>query len=194
MTDHWQEKKESLGEVLNGDRLVSAPYKLHFRVNTESQVACRKSLTMKEVSKFQTALLQDYYLEMFFDDLPTWAFFGKVDKGESGEYKYFLYTKIEFEILYKGDRVIKIASRCDMTNVTELTKDKVTKLELFYSVKWKETATPFERRMEGYSSTLLPRHMRTHKLGIINSSWTILILVGCLVALYVRVLRRDFNE
>ena len=106
-----------------------------------------------------------------------------------------LSSKIEFEIFYNGNRVIEISSRSDATNFTLLTEDKATKLELFYSVKWKETATPFERRMEKYSmASHLPHHVKIHKRGIINSSWTLLILVGCLAALYVRVLRRDFNE
>ncbi|XP_071929125.1 transmembrane 9 superfamily member 2-like isoform X4 [Coffea arabica] len=37
--DLWQEKEESLGEVLNGDRLVSAPYKLNFRYENDEELA-----------------------------------------------------------------------------------------------------------------------------------------------------------
>ncbi|TKY44867.1 Transmembrane 9 superfamily member 3 [Spatholobus suberectus] len=35
LPDDWKEKKEALGEVLNGDRLVSAPYKLEFQRDKE---------------------------------------------------------------------------------------------------------------------------------------------------------------
>ncbi|KAL9451886.1 hypothetical protein AB3S75_013462 [Citrus x aurantiifolia] len=44
-----KEKEEALGEVLNGDRLVSAPYKFNFRDDKESAVVCRKNLSKEEV-------------------------------------------------------------------------------------------------------------------------------------------------
>ncbi|KAK6125910.1 hypothetical protein DH2020_040347 [Rehmannia glutinosa] len=48
-----KDKSEALGEVLNGDRLVSAPYKLDFLVDKESEVICKKKLSKKEVGVFE---------------------------------------------------------------------------------------------------------------------------------------------
>ncbi|KAK4372777.1 hypothetical protein RND71_008161 [Anisodus tanguticus] len=78
---HVTEKKEALGEVMNGDRLVSAPYKLDF-------------------------ILQ------------------------------------HFEIFYNNDRV---------NALVDITEDKEVDVDFMYSVKWKETTTPFVKRMEKYS-------------------------------------------
>ncbi|CDY52038.1 BnaA08g31510D [Brassica napus] len=111
-----KEKKEALGEVLNGDRLVSAPYKLNFREEKDSEVYCKKKLSKEEVRKFRQAVEKDYYFQMYYDDLPIWGFIGKVDKeikSDPSEYKYFLYKHIEFEILYNNDRVIEISARMD---------------------------------------------------------------------------------
>ncbi|XP_027152936.1 transmembrane 9 superfamily member 2-like [Coffea eugenioides] len=194
-TDHWEEKKGTFGEVLNGDRLVSAPYKLDFRVDRESQVLCRKNLTREEVSQFRTVIAQDYYLQMYYDDLPMWAFIGKIANGSPNGSRYFIYTKVHFEIYYNGDHIIEINLRTDPSFKTDLTEDKVIEVEFLYSVKWKETTAPFEERTLKYThSAILPHHMSIHRSSISYSFWIVLILVGCLVALYVRVLRKDFNN
>ncbi|KAL3510301.1 hypothetical protein ACH5RR_029702 [Cinchona calisaya] len=192
--DHWEEKKETLGEMLNGDRLVSAPYKLDFRVDKESQV-CRKNFSREEVSQFRTVIAQDYYLQMYYDDLPVWAFIGKIDKNSPNEDRYFIFRVLQFDVFYNGDRVIEINLRTNPTFVNDLTEDKVIDMEFLYSVKWKETFTPFEERTLKYlQSSILPHHMSIHRFAMSNSIWTTLILACCLVALYVRVLRKDFNN
>ena len=41
------------------------------------------------------AVKEDYYFQMFYDDLPIWGFVGKmekVDKPHGSEYRYFLFT------------------------------------------------------------------------------------------------------
>ncbi|CAD6341335.1 unnamed protein product [Miscanthus lutarioriparius] len=68
-----REKSEALGEVLNGDRLVDAPYKLDFRFEVESKAVCSKKLTIEDVVKFRNAVAKDYYFQMYYDDLPLWG-------------------------------------------------------------------------------------------------------------------------
>nr|AAF63170.1 T5E21.15 [Arabidopsis thaliana] len=191
-----KEKKEALGEVLNGDRLVSAPYKLNFRDEKESEVYCNKKLSKEEVKQFRKAVEKDYYFQMYYDDLPIWGFIGKVDKdikSDPSEFKYFLYKHIQFEILYNKDRVIEISARMDPHSLVDLTEDKEVDAEFMYTVKWKETETPFEKRMEKYSmSSSLPHHLEIHWFSIINSCVTVLLLTGFLATILMRVLKNDF--
>lgn len=191
-----KEKREALGEVLNGDRLVSAPYKLNFRDEKDSAVACRKKLSEQDVAQFRSAVEKDFYFQMYYDDLPIWGFIGKVDKeGKThpSEYKYFLYKHIQFDILYNKDRVIEISARMDPHSLVDLTEDKEVDVEFMYSVKWKETDTPFEKRMEKYSlSSSLPHHLEIHWFSIINSCVTVLLLTGFLATILMRVLKNDF--
>ena len=50
-------------------------------------------------------------------------------------------------------------------------------MEFSYSVKWKETHIPFDRRMEKYSRySFLPQHLEIHWFSIINSCVTVLLL------------------
>ncbi|CAL5430355.1 unnamed protein product [Camellia sinensis] len=194
--DHMKEKKEALGEVLNGDRLVSAPYTLDFLVDKDSEVVCRKRLTKEEVSQFRTAVLKDYYFQMYYDDLPIWGFMGKVDRegrSDPNDYKYFLFKHIHFDILYNKDRVIEVNARMDPHSVVDLTEDKEVDVEFTYTVKWKETNIPFENRMEKFSQTSsLPHHLEIHWFSIVNSCVTVLLLTGFLATILMRVLKNDF--
>lgn len=105
------EKAEDLGEVLNGDRMVLSAYDLSFRVSREKETLCKKTLSSQEASKFREAVKNDYYFQMYYDDLPIWGFIGKADQepGAEGEvkaqgtFKYFLFTHIHFEIFFKGE-------------------------------------------------------------------------------------------
>ncbi|KAE8708045.1 Transmembrane 9 superfamily member 3 [Hibiscus syriacus] len=165
-----KEKKEALGEVLNGDRLVSAPYKLVFLTEKEAEIACKRKLTKKEVAKFRAAISKDYYFQMYYDDLPIWGFLGKIH--------------------YNKDRVIEVTVRSDPNALVDLTEDEPIDVDFMYTVKWKETNTPFENRMDKYSlSSSLPRHLEIHWFSIINSCVTVLLLTGFLATILCEFLR-----
>ena len=94
------EKNEALGEVLHEDRLVSAPYKLDFKKDKDTEVACKRKLSKDDVAHFRNAVQKDFYFQMYYDDLPMWGFIGKVEKEgkvDPSEYKYFLSKHIQFD-------------------------------------------------------------------------------------------------
>ncbi|CAL5427768.1 unnamed protein product [Camellia sinensis] len=166
--DHVKEKNKSLVEVLNGDRLVSAPYKIDFLFLSS---------------------------ELYYDDLPVWAFIGTVRRpslAETNDYKYFLFTDIEFEILYNKEHVIEINAPIHTNFVIDLTEDKEVDVEFRYTVKWIETNIPFKKRME--KCTMPPHRLMIHWFTLINSCLTVLIQLGCFVMFYVRVLKKDINK
>ena len=197
LADYVKEKKETLGEVLNGDCLVNAPYKLEFRIDKDSQVACRKNLTREEVIQFRTAIKRDYYFQMYYDDLPIWGFLGRIDRLGTAvpNDRFFLFMHVHFDIFFNKDRVIEVSSHVDYTHVVDLTEDRELLVEFIYNVNWKETKIPFEKRMEKYlQSSFLPHHLDIHWSAIMNSCITVLILTGCFVTFYMRVLKKDFME
>ncbi|XP_027078125.2 transmembrane 9 superfamily member 3-like [Coffea eugenioides] len=196
---HVKEKKEALGEVLNGDRLVSAPYKLEFLVDKDSELVCKKQLTMDEVAQFRKAVAKDYYFEMYYDDLPVWGFLGRVEKdgkSDPGEHKYYLFKHLHFDISYNKDHVIEIGARTERNDPNaqvDITEDKGVDVDFTYSVKWRDTDIPFEKRMDKYShSSSLPHHLEIHWFSIINSCVTVLLLTGFLATILMRVLKNDF--
>ncbi|KAE8705426.1 Transmembrane 9 superfamily member 2 [Hibiscus syriacus] len=118
---------------------------------------------------------KDYYFQMYHDDLPIWGFIGKVDKKG------------------KTDPIIEISASMDPHSLLDLTEDKEVEAEFMYSVKWKETDIPFEKRMDKYSmSSSLPHHLEIHWFSIINSCVTVLLLTGFLATILMRVLKNDF--
>lgn len=175
---------------------MSAPYKLDFLSEKDSELVCQKQLTTEEVIQFRKAVTKDYYFQMYYDDLPIWGFIGKVDKegkSDPSEYRYYLYKHIHFDILYNKDRVIEINVRTDPNSLVDLTEDKPVEAEFMYTVKWKETSIPFDKRMEKYSqSSSMPHHLEIHWFSIINSCVTVLLLTGFLATILMRVLKNDF--
>ncbi|CAA6667026.1 unnamed protein product [Spirodela intermedia] len=130
------EKRETLGEVLNGDRLVDAPYELRFRKDLQSKTICSRKLTKEEVAILRDAVKKEY---LKYDHPP--------------EFKYLLYTHIHFDVLYKGDQVIEINIQRDPEFSVDITEDKEMEVSFSYSATWKETDIPFGKRMEKYSMT-----------------------------------------
>ncbi|KAG0486753.1 hypothetical protein HPP92_008848 [Vanilla planifolia] len=192
---HVTDKKEALGEVLNGDRLVDAPYELNFGEEKKSRSFCKKTLSKDNVAKFRDAVSKEYYFQMFYDDLPFWGFIGKVDKEkfDPSERKYLLFKHIHFEILYNDDRVIEINVYSDPNLSVDITNDSEVDVDFSYSVAWKRTDIPFEKRMDKYSKiSSMPQHLEIHWFSIINSCVTVLLLTGFLASILMRVLKNDF--
>ena len=103
-------------------------------------------------------------VQMFYDDLPIWGFIGKVEKilraGEQPDLKLFLFTHIHFEVMYNGNRIVEINISANPDSTVDITEGEDIIVDFTYSVKWKETHTPYERRMDKYSKySFLPQHL-----------------------------------
>jgi len=191
-----EHKSEDLGEVLEGDRLVNTPYDVSFRVDKESEHLCSRELSKDDLIKFRTAVKEDYYFQMYYDDLPIWGFIGKIEKilrPGKPEWRYYIFTHIHFDISYNKERVIEINVSTDPMRTVDITDGENINVDFSFSVRWKETAIPFDRRMEKYSRySFLPQHLEIHWFSIINSCVTVLLLTGFLATILMRVLKNDF--
>lgn len=192
--DGPKDKIEALGELLEGDRLVSTPYKIKFARDVENVVLCSKTLTKEELNLFREAVKQDYYFQMYFDDLPVWGFIGKVEKlVKTGVRKYYLFTHFHFDLFYNQDKVIEINVSSDPMRTVDITTGDSLAVQFSFSVKWKETAITYDRRMDRYSRySFLPQHLEIHWFSIINSCVTVLLLTCFLATILLRVLKNDF--
>ena len=50
-------KPETLGEVVDGNRLIHTPYELNFRVERDHTVLCTKELSGKDLKRFRKVVL-----------------------------------------------------------------------------------------------------------------------------------------
>ena len=55
---------EDLGEVLEGDRLVSTPYEIKFQEDVQDEELCTKQLGAKDLEKLRSAIEDDYYFQV----------------------------------------------------------------------------------------------------------------------------------
>ncbi|PSC72630.1 phagocytic receptor 1b [Micractinium conductrix] len=193
-------KPEGLGEVLEGDRLVSTPYKLKFKENKENAPLCTQHLDSEDLDQFRDAVAEDYYFQMLIDGLPIWGFIGKVERlpgkagdKEGGSEKLSLFTHIHFDILYNKDRVVQVDISTDPSKTVDITSADKEAVDFTYSVAWKETDIPYARRMDKYAKySFLPQHLEIHWFSIVNSCVTVLLLTGFLATILMRVLKNDF--
>ncbi|KAI3450710.1 hypothetical protein Pfo_007375 [Paulownia fortunei] len=197
--DQVLEKKESLGEVLNGDRLANALYDLEFAVNKTRAVLCQQKLNRGDVAKFRDAITNDFYYQMYYDDLPMWAFIGKVEDGswtaDGKGPKYFLFTHVRFDALYNGNQVIETHAFSDPSHVVDVTEDVDVKVEFTYSIFWYGTSTPYKNRIDRYSgASLLPILHQTHWFSFVNSIVILILLLGLLTLLFMRHLKNDLRK
>eukprot|EP00877_Chromochloris_zofingiensis_P003452 jgi/Chrzof1/13107/Cz07g20050.t1 len=191
-------KFEDLGEVLEGDRLVSTPYNIKFQEDVTYEVLCKKKLAAKELQKLRVAVDEDYYFQMFFDDdLPVWGFIGKkMPKRGSTPEKLYLFTHFHFDIAYNGEQVIELnvsTAALDRQKTVDISSGDSVDVQFSYSVKWKTTDVEFDHRMDRYTRySFLPQHLEIHWFSIINSCVTVLLLTGFLTTILLRVLKNDF--
>ena len=52
---------------------LAAGFKIQFRKELTKQPLCDMMLKRDEVAMLKEAIRQDYFFEMFFDDLPVWG-------------------------------------------------------------------------------------------------------------------------
>lgn len=199
MTGELLPEKESLGEVLNGDRLTSTLYQLNFGVEKDGVVLCHKKLNQKDVSKFRDAIMKDYYYQMYFDDLPFWAFVGKIEdelwtldgKGP----KYFLFKHVQFDVLYNGNQVIEIHALGDPSHVVDITEDIDLDVTFTYNVRWNETSILFKNRMARYSrASAEPVNHQLHWFSIINSIVISVLLMAFFAVSMMQRLKNDLRK
>ncbi|MEW5306091.1 MAG: hypothetical protein WDW36_008585 [Sanguina aurantia] len=192
-------KTLGMGEVVDANRMASTPYMLNFNSDRTNAVICETPLSQDNLVKFRKAVKDDWYYQMYYDDLPVWSFVGHVEKefkaGSAAEFKYYLFTHVNFHIKYNEDRVIEINVETDPSlsvDISESVKTAIT-AKFTYSVKWIPTPTTFERRLQRYEKFPLdPVHLEIHWFSIINSCVTVLLLTGFLATILMRVLKADF--
>jgi len=191
-------KKESLGEVLNGDRLSNALYEFKFREDKIDETLCPKKVTVDEIGFFKRAIDREFYFQFYLDDLPFWGFIGKLEEDSwtpGGGQNYYLFTHVQFEVLYNGNQIIQVNAFGDPNRAVDITKDVGVDVKFTYSVTWNATKTRFENRMDRYSrASLMSVHQQVHWFSFINSIVIILLLTGLLALLYMRHLRNDLKK
>lgn len=192
-------KQETLGEVLNGDRLSSGLYELKFREDKTGVTLCDKRLKGYEVARFRDAVIDDFYFQMYYDDLPLWGFVGKIEEqswvlGEK-KFNYYLFKHVQFDVLYNDNQVIEISAFSDPDHAVDITDDVDMDVKFTYSVFWKATSSKFETRMDKYArASLLPVRRQIRWFSFFISIANIVLFTGLLMVFLKRLLKKDLGK
>ena len=104
--------------------MTSTPYDVPFRVDKENESLCVKTLSARDLKRFRKAVEEDYYFQMYYDDLPIWGFVGKIEKilkPAAPEMRYYLFTHVHFDVAYNGDKVVEINVSTDPLRTVDIT-------------------------------------------------------------------------
>ena len=98
-------------------------------------------LNEEKVKAFLYAVKNDYWYQMYIDELPIW---GKV--GEKEENNYYIYTHKKFDIGYNGKHIVDVNIS---TEKKELLKVGA-KIKFTYEVNWKPSQVVYANRFDKY--------------------------------------------
>jgi len=200
--------KQRLGESIVGDRRETSPYELSFMDNVEWRGLCKVHLSKTEVTKLKEAIHNNWFFEMFVEDLPMWGYVGDISGedlilGELENSKTFLFPHLHFRIGLEanehsgGRRIVSATLSTDSEKKVDITDpSKSVDVEFTYSVEWYiDPETKWKDRMDRYhDSRFLPNTFEVHWLSIINAIVLVLLLTAFLVIILLRVLKNDFSR
>jgi len=201
--------KQRLGESIVGDRRETSPYELSFTDNVEWRALCKVHLSNKEVAKLKDAIHNNWFFEMFIEDLPMWGYIGDISGediilGELENSKTYLFPHLHFRVGMEedshrsgGKRIVSVTLSTDSEKKVDITDTtKSLDVEFTYSVEWfTDKDLKWKDRMSRYhDSRFLPNTFEVHWLSIINAIVLVLLLTAFLVIILLRVLKNDFSR
>lgn len=180
---------ETLSEAILGVELDFSGLNIQFKADIDKTTYCGVELTTNEAAAFKYAVENEYWYQMFIDDLPIWAVVGR--KGEptkkDADVALYIFTHMKFEIGYNGNQIVDVV----MTPENPVKIDLGVKLEFSYEVKWKPSSVSFVNRFDKYLDPQFFQH-RIHWFSIFNSFMMVIFLVGLVSMILMRTLRKDY--
>jgi len=73
---------EGLGEALQGYELRASPIELQYKLDQSKNVICKKTLNQAEADQFHNAIINQYWYQLFVDELPVWGMVGEIDNTQ----------------------------------------------------------------------------------------------------------------
>lgn len=183
-----KKRSAGIGEILEGHVLTNSGLKLHFPVNIEREDVCDLVLDKESVIEFDLAVMNQYWYELFLDDLPMWGMVGEILRDDQhGRFERHIFTHRSISISYNGNQIIE----ANLTSENPVPIEVGRKLEFTYSVHWKQTDKPFADRFNRYLEYDFFEH-KIHWFSMFNSIMMVIFLCGLVALILLRTLRNDF--
>lgn len=114
-----QKHKMRMGETIMGDRKETSPYEISYGDNIDWRLLCTETLGPKELQKFKDAIHNNYFFEMFVEDLPMWGYIGDASNedmilGEVEGSKTILFPHLHFKLGTNNDQIVSVSVITDV--------------------------------------------------------------------------------
>ena len=81
--------------------------------NVPWRLLCEQQFSREDLQRFAHAIEDDFYFEMFVDDLPMWGYIGEVEGedlllGDLEKARRYLYPPLHFQIGYNSDQLVSV--------------------------------------------------------------------------------------
>lgn len=196
-----QRHRQRLGESIVGDRRETSPYEITFGDDVEWRLLCDISYGEKELTQLKDAIHNNWFFEMFVEDLPMWGYIGDITGedlilGEMDGSKTYLFPHLIFRIGHNNGNIVSVSLSTDIDKKVDITDvTKPTDVHYTYSAEFFEDELLWSKRMSRYhDSRFLPSSFEVHWLSIINSIVLVLLLTGFLLIIMLRILKNDFSR
>ncbi|ESO13128.1 hypothetical protein HELRODRAFT_184872 [Helobdella robusta] len=175
---------ETIGEALQGVELTFSGIDIDFKKDAAKQSYCEIKMDEVKYQAFAYAIKNNYWYQMYMDDLPIWGSVGEKPKSED---ELFIYTHKNFQIGYNGNRIVEV----NLTTEDKVKIDPAVDIKLHYEVKWVPSQIKFADRFDKYLEPNFFQH-RIHWFSIFNSFMMVIFLVGLVSMILMRTLRKDY--
>jgi len=180
---------EGLGEALQGYELRKSGIKMHFTKDQPKTELCVKDMSLVDVDIFRAVVKNQYWYQMFLDDLPIWGMVGDVvPEPDSKEEKMYIFAHKKFSIAYNKDRIIEV--NLTYTDNPVLI-ERGSKIPFTYEVQWISTDSTFDSRFDKYLDNNFFEH-QIHWFSIFNSFMMVIFLTGLVSMILMRTLKKDY--
>ncbi|OZC09873.1 hypothetical protein X798_02979 [Onchocerca flexuosa] len=177
---------ETLGEALLGVELDYSGLDIKFKENVEKVEFCKKTLSEEDYKQFVYAVRNNYWYQMYLDELPMYGMVGEIDSSITPP-NYRLFTHKKLEIGYNGKQIVDI----NVTSDIRVTLTPGASISFTYEVVWKTSDIDFDKRFEKYLDPTFFQH-RIHWFSIFNSFMMVIFLVGLVWMILMRTLKKDY--
>ncbi|KAG2172675.1 hypothetical protein INT43_000022, partial [Umbelopsis isabellina] len=190
-----QHHHETLGEALQGMDLINSGIPMSYLTSADHELICKTTLHHREIDLFKYAIHNNYWYQMFIDDLPLWGYVGRIQShNEDGTalttvIEYINTHKI-FTIGYNEDRIIEV-NLTDANPVPLDSSQETIDLEFTYSVEWVPLDKQFKDRFNRFLDADFFEH-KVHWFSILSSFMMVLFLTGLVAVILLRTIKRDY--
>jgi len=113
--------RQRLGESIVGDRRETSPYEISFQDSVDWRLLCKTNLDTAELEKLKKAIQNNYFFEMFVEDLPMWGYIGDTAEEDfianevEGTGRAYLFPHLHFYLGYNKNKIVSAKVTTDVS-------------------------------------------------------------------------------